>query len=105
VVDAEPVDQRQILIDAFDSERAGVVDRGELDRLSLDEQLPGIGLVIAGQDLDQGRFSGAVVAEDAERLRIASAPIVSIGPVMRAHRRAAAPDECWRPSRSGSRRR
>jgi hypothetical protein len=39
VVDAEPVDERQILIDAFDPERAGVVDRGELDRLSIDRPL------------------------------------------------------------------
>src|SRR5271166_1198742 len=68
VVDAEPVDQRQILIDAFDAERAGLIDRAELHRPALDEHLPGIGLVIAGQDLDQGRFAGAVVAEDAERL-------------------------------------
>ena len=68
MVDAEPVDQRQVLIDAFDAERPGVVDRTERDRPAVDEHLPGIGLVIAGQDLDQGRFAGAVVAEDAERL-------------------------------------
>ena len=68
VVDAEPVDQRQILVDALDAERAGVVDRAQLDRSAVDKDLPRIRPVVAGQDLDQGRFAGAVVAEDAERL-------------------------------------
>ena len=40
VVDAEPVDQRQILIDALDAERASVVDRPQLDRPAVDKDLP-----------------------------------------------------------------
>src|SRR5271169_979129 len=68
VVDAEPVDQRQVLIDAFDAERPRLVHRTELHRRSVDKDVSGIGLVITGQNLDEGRFAGAVVAEDAERL-------------------------------------
>src|SRR4029077_6274384 len=65
-----PVDERQILVDAFDAERAGLADRGQRDRPAVDENLPRIRLVITGQDLDQRRFAGAVVAENAERLAI-----------------------------------
>ena len=68
VVDAQPVDERQILVDAFDAERPRLVDRAELHRLAINENLPRIRLVVAGQDLDQGRFAGAVVAENTERL-------------------------------------
>jgi hypothetical protein len=68
VIDAELVDQGQILINTFDAEGAGLVDRGKPHRPSIDEHLPRIRLVIAGQDLEQSRFAGAVVAKDAERL-------------------------------------
>ena len=64
----EPVNEREILIYAFDAQRASVIDRPQRDGLAVDIDLSRIRLVIAGQNLDQSRLAGAVIAENAERL-------------------------------------
>src|SRR3954471_12145379 len=41
--DVEVVDEREVLVDAVDAERARVVDRAQLDLLALDDQPPFVG--------------------------------------------------------------
>ena len=55
-------DQTRFLIDGADAALAGLLGCERADRLTEDRHLPGIGLFGAGQDLDQGRLSGAVLA-------------------------------------------
>jgi hypothetical protein len=75
VVDAQLVDQGQVLVDGVDPERAGVVDRPEHHLLAAHEEAAGVGLVEAADDLDQGRLAGAVVADEAEHLALAQAQV------------------------------
>jgi hypothetical protein len=75
VVDAQLVDQGQVLVDGVDPEGAGVVDRLEHDLLAAHEDAAGVGLVEAAEDLDQGRLAGAVVADQAEHLAPAQAQV------------------------------
>src|SRR5262249_32290875 len=70
VIDAERVGQREVLIDAFDAKRAGMVDRAQHGLLAVNEDLP-LGLrLVTGQDLHQRRLAGAVVPEDAQDLAL-----------------------------------
>ena len=62
--------EREVLEDGVDAERACVRHRLELDLLAVDEDPPGVGPVEAGQDLDQRRLPGAVVADQAEHLAV-----------------------------------
>src|SRR5262249_30140878 len=97
---------------------AGVIDGSELHRVSVNKDPSGIGLVVAGQDLYEGRFAGAVVAKDAERLTPIHAerdagkcgdrakslhdflgPDCFWRPNHAGPRRAVARDECWRSAR------
>jgi hypothetical protein len=75
VVDAQLVDQGQVLVDGVDPERPGMVDRLEHDLLALHEELAGVGLVEAADDLDQGRLASAVVADQAEHLALVQAQV------------------------------
>src|SRR4029453_15728849 len=75
VVDAQLVDQGQVLVDGVDAEGPGVVDGPEHDLLAAHEDAAGVGLVEAAEDLDQGRLAGAVVADEAEHLAPAQAQV------------------------------
>ena len=90
VGDGEARDQGEILVDGVDAERPRVVDRAQLHLLAVDEDLAAVGLLEAGEDLDQRRLAGAVVADQPEHL--------ALGPGA-ARRRGAR-----RPGRSASRR-
>jgi hypothetical protein len=50
--------QREVLVDGLDAQAARVERRVQLDRVALEEDLAGIGLVDAGQRLDQRRLAG-----------------------------------------------
>ena len=56
---AHPFDQAEILMD----ERDGQAARGGIDGGAADVDLAGIGAMDAGEDLDEGRLTGAVAAE------------------------------------------
>ena len=71
--DRERRDQREILVDRVDPERAGVVDRPEAHLLAVDEDPARVGPVVPAQDLDERRLAGAVVADQAEALALAQA--------------------------------
>src|SRR4029450_10477773 len=75
VVDAQLVDQGQVLVDGVDAEAPGVVDGAQRHLLAADEDPAGVGLVEAAEDLDQGRLAGAVVADEAEHLALAEAQV------------------------------
>ena len=62
------VGQRQRLVDRLDAVALGVARRCDVGLLAVDVDLAGIGPVGAGQDLDQGRLAGAVMAEQADDL-------------------------------------
>jgi len=68
VVDAQLVDQGQVLVDGVDAEAAGVVDGLEHDLLAAHEDPARVGLVEAAEDLDEGRLAGPVVADQAQHL-------------------------------------
>jgi hypothetical protein len=70
VEDAQLVDQRKVLVDGVDAERAGMHDGAELDRLAVEVDRPRVRLVVAGEDLDQRRLAGPVVAEQPEHLAV-----------------------------------
>jgi hypothetical protein len=70
VEDAQLVHQGEVLVDGVDAVRARLADGVQLDRLAVDVDRPGVRLVVAGQDLDQRRLAGAVVAEQAEHLAL-----------------------------------
>ena len=71
--DGQRRDQREILVDGVDPERACVVDRPEGRLLAVDEDPARVGPVEAAQDLDERRLAGAVVADQAEALALAEA--------------------------------
>ena len=60
--------EREVLVDGLDPQAARVERRVQLDRLALEEDLAGVGLVDAGQRLDQRRLAGAVVADERDDL-------------------------------------
>ena len=68
MVDAELIDQREVLVHGVDAERTGMVDRLERDLLALEDDPPGIRPVEAAEDLQQRGLASPVVAEQAEHL-------------------------------------
>jgi hypothetical protein len=68
VIDGELVDQRQVLVDGVDAERAGVIDAAQHDLGAVDDDLPGVRPVEPADDLHEGGLAGAVVADQAEHL-------------------------------------
>ena len=62
--------EREILVDGVDPERPRVVDGAERHLLAVDEDPAPVGPQEAGQDLDQRRLAGAVVADEAEHLAL-----------------------------------
>src|SRR3954470_23726921 len=60
--------EREVLVDGLDPQPARVERRVQLDRLALEDDLAGVGLVHAGQRLDQRRLAGAVVADERDDL-------------------------------------
>jgi hypothetical protein len=68
--DVEHRDDREILVDGLDAVVAGV-DRGvERDRAAVDADLAIVRLEGAGENLDERRLSGAVVADEREDLAL-----------------------------------
>ena len=61
--DAQRREQQQLLEDRGDAGGLGIVRAREADLLAVQAHGPGIRLVEAGDDLDQGRLAGAVLAE------------------------------------------
>ena len=62
------VGERQRLVDRLDAVSLGVARIADVGLLAVDEDVAGIALVGAGQDLDQRRLAGAVVAEQPDHL-------------------------------------
>ena len=60
--------EREVLVDHLDADVAALVRALEMDRLAGDEDLAGVALVGAGEDLHQRRLAGRVVADEAEDL-------------------------------------
>ncbi len=69
--DRQLVDQREVLVDGVDAERARMVDAPRLVRLAAEEQAALVGLLEAADDLHQRRLAGAVVAEQPQHLALA----------------------------------
>src|SRR5581483_4528950 len=70
VVDAELVDQREVLVDDVHAQRPGVVDGLEVDLLPVDQDPAGVGRLEATHDLEQRRLARAVVADQAQHLTL-----------------------------------
>ena len=60
--------QREVLVEGLDAERARVVRLAEATRLAVDDDLAGVGMHGAREHLDQRRLAGAVVADDGHDL-------------------------------------
>ena len=71
-------------MDRRDAGRLCGFGRVELHRPPLDQDLPAVGLVDAGQDLDQGRLAGAVLADQGGH---AAGPKREFGPFQGCHAR------------------
>ena len=63
--DGEGLDEHEVLVHHADAGMDGIVRRADGNRLAVDTDLAGIGLVEAVQDRHQRRFAGAVLADDA----------------------------------------
>jgi hypothetical protein len=63
--DRQPVDDVELLVHGGDAEAECRGRRRDGGGLALPDDLAAVGLVRAGQDLDQGRLPRAVLAEDA----------------------------------------
>src|SRR5207249_8693144 len=61
---AELLDQREVLVDAFDPELARLRGRAQLDALAEEAHAPGARRMEAGDDLDERGLPGAVVADE-----------------------------------------
>jgi hypothetical protein len=61
--DAQVRENRWLLVDGGDSMPLGVAGRADRDRFTRYPDFTSIGLVDAGDDLDEGRLSGPVLAE------------------------------------------
>ena len=70
VVDRHARDEREVLEDGVDPERAGVRDGAELHLLAANEDPALVGLVEPRQDLHEGRLAGPVVADQTEHLAL-----------------------------------
>ena len=73
--DVELVDECEVLVDAVDPEFARVIDGAQLGLGALDEEPALIGLLEAGEDLDQRRLAGAVVPQQPEHLALAQTQV------------------------------
>ena len=71
--DREVRAERQVLVDGLQSGLARILRASELHRPALEAHRAGIGADGAGDDLDQGRLAGAVIAEQADDLALADA--------------------------------
>ena len=60
--------ERQVLVDGLDARRLGLRGRGEIALDAVEDDPPGARRHAAGDDLDQRRFPGAVVAEERDDL-------------------------------------
>ena len=62
----EHPDQAEVLVDEADAGIARGLPVAERERLAVDPRLRRrrVGLVVAGEDLDQGRLAGAVLADE-----------------------------------------
>ena len=69
------VDQREVLVDGVDAERARMVDAARLVRLAAQEHAALVGLLEAADDLHQRRLAGAVVAEQPQHLALAQVQV------------------------------
>src|SRR4051812_34359901 len=75
VEDAQLVDQREVLVNGVDPLRARVGYGVQLDRLAVEHDRAGVGLVEAAEDLHQRRLARAVVAQQAEDLALLEAQV------------------------------
>ena len=64
------VGKRERLVDRLDAVFLGVARIGDVRFLAVHEDRPGIALVGAGQDLDERRLAGAVVAEQGDHFSL-----------------------------------
>ena len=68
VVNAEIIDQRQVLVHGRNTHGAGLDRRAQVDRLAVEGVGAAIGLVKAAENLDQRGFARAVVPHQPKHL-------------------------------------
>jgi hypothetical protein len=68
--DVEVVAEREVLVDDLDAEVRGVLRAVDRDGLALEEDLPAVCGVCAGDALDQRLLAGAVVADERHDLAV-----------------------------------
>jgi hypothetical protein len=69
--DVQVVAEREILVDDLDSELGRILRAVDRRRLAVEDDLPGVVAVDAGDALDQRRLPGAVVADERHHLAVA----------------------------------
>ena len=74
--------QVELLVDGDDAQALGVCRRGDANRLTVQQDRPGIGLLRARQDLDERRLARPVLADEREDL---SRPHVQADVIERTH--------------------
>src|SRR6185437_7666933 len=62
-------------VDGLDSIGSSGLDRGETDRVSLDQDVSSVGRVEAAQDLDQRALAGAVVPDQPEHFALVQSEV------------------------------
>ena len=62
--DRQVGEERRLLVDDRDARGLGLRGRAEVDRLAVEQQLAAVAAVHAGDDLDQRRLAGAVLADE-----------------------------------------
>ena len=100
--DGEFGKEQQLLIDGRDPGALGFLGRGEARRAPVDQDLAGVRLIDAGDDLDQRRLARAVLAE--QRVNLAGAD-VERDAAQRAHAGKALLEVAHLEQRGGRRRR
>jgi hypothetical protein len=75
VVDGEFVDQGEVLVDRVDPLRARVVDALGFVGPTVQPHAARVRLLEAGEDLDQRRLAGAVVAQQSQHLALAQVQV------------------------------
>src|SRR5262249_39550146 len=60
----EMIGESQVLVDGLDPETARIARALDRDGTAVEAQVTAVGMVDAGDDLDQRRLAGAVVADD-----------------------------------------
>ena len=66
--DAELIEHHRLLVDRGDAGGERRLRRDHRERAAVELQAAGVGLIDAGQDLDQGRLAGAVLADQGRDL-------------------------------------